>query len=317
MKYFFTFFILVNLSEVFAAAGIINKIYTDRVEASALIVDKTYALKGYFFTAKFQNGNVCNLEILDIVGDLALLDLRLCSMRDYLKFKQKLGSPLKNYPDVDIAAEESKSEEYTAEKDSFWIRGIISQKEIKGVSIFLGYSFANSIHSLGLWPSQTPDVKDSAEGNINAEGAAVIGMEYLSAKENSFGWSFNGSLEFPRDFDSISAQALNFSYNGPGPNTTLWLGTLALNLNFTLPKSFIPYLGMNISLPIVSGGNLKLSSQFGLQAGLSKVFMDHWMVDLEYRFLNFRGGLELSDKVVEFTSAEFFGFFIRLKYLFN
>jgi opacity protein-like surface antigen len=313
MKYFLFFFIFLN--EAFGASAAINKIYNGREQASAVIIDKTFALVGYFFTAKFENGNVCQLEILEVVGDFALLDIRLCSMKDYLKIRQKLGSPLKKYLDIDVVSIAEK--DYTSPKESFWKKEIIPDKEFKGPSIFLGYNFADSIHFLGMSPSDVTGAMNSYEGEIVANGAALFGIDYLEAQENHFGWNFNGSLEFPRNFDYISANAIGFAYDGPVPTTTLWLGAFSLNINYTFRNAYIPYLGLNVSLPIVDGGNLKISAQLGLQAGLSKIFMNNWIVDLEYRWINFRGGEQLSNQVVQFTRADFMGFLLRLKYLFD
>ena len=317
MKYFFIFFLFINLAEVFAASAVINKIYNKRYEASVIILDNTFAIPGYFFTAKFQNGNVCNLEILELSGIFALVNLRLCSMKEYLRVKQKLGSPLKPDTDVDIVSVENKDEGYTAVKETFWTFEIIPDKEIRQASIFLGYSAANSIQFKGMGPSNEQGVHNSYDGDILAEGAAMFGIDYLDSKENSFGWNFNGSLEGPRSFDYVSASSIGFFYNGTVKNSSLWLGVLALNLNFTFRPQIIPYLGINVALPIVNGGDLKLSAQFGLQGGVSKVFGDRWIADLEFRYINFRGGEQLSNEVVQFTQATFLGFLVRLKYLFK
>jgi opacity protein-like surface antigen len=317
MKFIIIFFLFINLSKVFAASAVINKIYNKRYEASVIILDKTFAIPGYFFTAKFQNGNVCNLEILELSGIFALVDLRLCSMKEYLRVKQKLGSPLKADSDVDIVSVEKKDEGYTAVKDTFWFFETIPDKEIKQASIFLGYSFADSIQFKAMGPSNAAGVHNSYDGESVAEGAVMFGIDYLASKENNFGWNFNGSLEGPRNFDYVTAFGIGFNYAGPVQNSTLWLGMLALNLNFTFRPGIIPYLGINVALPVVNGGDLKLSAQFGLQGGISKTIGDRWIADLEYRFINFRGGEQLSNEVVQFTQATFLGFLVRLKYLFK
>jgi opacity protein-like surface antigen len=307
---------LFGFKEAWGASAIINKIYQDRIAAQAVVLKNKISLPGDFYVAKFQGGNVCYLEILKVRNNLVLLDLRLCSMKNYLDIAQKLGDSANGDPDVDIVSIAQPSEIRLSEMEDFW-KDPIPDKIVRGFSLLLQYSFADSIDFTGTTPNSATGAKNAVYGSSSAQGAPGLGIDYLYSRENHFGWNFNGSLEFPRNFNYLSANTIGEDFNGSIPDSRLWLGILALNLNFTFPKTYIPYVGINFSLPIVTGGDLKLSSQIGFQAGLSKLFGKNLIIDVEYRWLNFQGGIQIPGQVIQFTSADFFGFLLRAKYLFN
>ncbi len=316
MKVFFLLSFFFNIRQAFPASAIIKKIYADRLEASAVVLQNKKSIPGDFYVAKFQGGNVCYLEILKVRSNLVLLDLRLCSMKNYLDIAQKLGDSANGDLDVDIVSIVEPSEARLSEMEDFW-KDPIPDKIVRGFSFLLEYSFADNINFVGTTPNDTTGAKNAIYGSTNSQGALGLGIDYLYSRENHFGWNFNGSLEFPRNFNYLSANTIGEDFNGSIPESKLWLGVLALNLNFTFPKTYIPYVGINFSLPMVTGGDLKLSSQIGFQAGLSKLFGKNLIIDVEYRWLNFRGGIQIPGEFVQFTSAEFFGFLLRAKYLFN
>lgn len=307
---------LLGFSNAFGAVAVIHKVYVNRLEASAKIAPNHLVFEGDFFVAKFQGGNVCYLQILKIKNNYALLDLRICSMKNYIQIGQKLGDSGNRDSDIDFAPIIQESKITLSEKEDFW-GGKIPDKEVFGFSLFLLYSFAENIEFTGTAPMANSDTKNYVQGTSSATGAAGIGFDYLYSKEMHFGWNFNGSLEFPRNFNYLKADTIGEDFSGSVPNSQLWLGSLALNLNFTLPKTYIPYAGINLSLPIVSGGDLKVSSQIGVQAGISKLFGKNLIIDVEYRWMNFRGGIQIPNEVVQFSSAQFYGFLFRVKYLFN
>ena len=307
---------LFGFSEAFGASAIINKIYQDRMAAQAVVLRNKISLPGDFYVAKFRGGNVCYLEILKVRDNLVLLDLRLCSMKNYLEIAQKLGDSANGDSDVDIVSTAEPSEVKLSEMENFW-KDPIPDKIMRGFSLLLQYSFAENIDFTGTTPNTATGAKNAIYGTTSSQGAPGLGIDYLYSRENHIGWNFNGSLEFPRNFDYLTANTIGQNFNGSIPDSKLWLGILALNLNFTFPKTYIPYVGINFSLPVVTGGDLKLSSQIGVQAGLSKLFGKNLIIDVEYRWLNFRGGLQVPGEVIQFTSANFFGFLLRAKYLFN
>lgn len=316
MKNALIFILLFGFMKAWGASAIINKIYQDRMEAQAVVLKNKNSIPGDFYVAKFQGGNVCYLEILKVNNNLVLLDLRLCSMKNYLEIAQKLGDSANGDSDVDLVPISQPSEIRLSEKDDYW-KDPIPDKIVKGFSLLLQYSFADDINFTGTTPNTASGAKNYVQGSSTAEGAPGIGIDYLYSRENHFGWNFNGSLEFPRNFNYLTASSIGVDFTGSVPNSQVWLGILGLNLNFTFPKTYIPYIGINFSLPIVSGGDLQLSSQIGVQAGLSKLFGNHLIIDVEYRWLNFRGGVQTPNEVVQFTTAQFYGFLLRLKYLFN
>lgn len=316
MKYALLLILLFSFKEAFGASAIIYKIYQGRKAASAMVMENKASIPGDFYVAKFQGGNVCYLEILKVRSSYVLLDLSLCSMKNYLVVAQKLGDSANGDLDVDIVSTVEPSEVRLSEMEDFW-KDPIPDKIVRGFSFLLGYSFADNLNFVGTTPNDATGAKNAVYGTTNSQGALGLGIDYLYSRENHFGWNFNGSLEFPRNFNYLSANTIGEDFYGSIPESKLWLGALALNLNFTFPKTYIPYVGINFSLPIVTGGDLKLSSQIGLQAGLSKLFGKNLIIDVEYRWLNFRGGIQIPGDVVQFTSADFYGFLLRAKYLFN
>ncbi len=317
MKIIFYFFLIFNLENAVAASAQIFKFFKGGNEASVIILGGGKSIPGDFYIAKFNSGNKCYLEILKIVQNQALVDIRLCSQKQFLQQNQKLGNSNGLDDDVDVVPTDSLPNITLWDKDDFWEEKIERTFKFSGLAISLGYSLANTIDFSGTIPSPSTNSKTTLTGNFYSNGAPSISAEYLYSKTWNFGWNLQGNFQFGRNFDSADIYAVGPDFHGSIPNTRMFLAVIGINLNFTFPGDIIPYLGINTSLPVVSGGDISLSSQFGLQAGISKIVKERWVLDLQYQWVNFRGGAEIPNNVVQFTSAKFLGFLLEVKYLFN
>jgi opacity protein-like surface antigen len=317
MKNFFLLLLLLGFQEALGASAVIYKIFKGKQQGSVKIKLSGKTFPGDFYLAKFKGGNTCHLEILQIAGDQALLDLRICYLKNYLRPGYKLGDSLGKDADIDIIPIDTFPEFTPTEKDTFWIEAKKEPPFFSGINLSLGYSFTNTIDFIGNIPNPNTGAKSTIEGSFPSSGAPTIGVEYLNFKQGKFGYSLGADLQFLRNFDYASMYTIGNSYQGSMEDSKMWLGVIYLNLNFTLPHEFITYIGMNTSLPFNYGGDLQLGSQFGFQVGLSKVIKDKWIADLQYQWVNFRGGAEIPDNVVQFSSVKFNGFLLKIKYLFK
>jgi len=318
-----TFYILALLYApvIFAKSAIIKRIYTDRDEASAEFLADYIAYPKQHLVARFENGKNCYLQIKRIHKRLALLDLRYCIYRDFIKIGQSLSRWEEIENDVDFVSVSKAPGDAISLKEDFWFDPVEElekrEKEEKlnvsqGLALSILWSFANAIDTTG-----TLETGGRMETQENTTGMFGLGVEYFYSNQGTVGWSGGWTFEIIRHFSDRTV-----NYNGsistqPLDDETLWLNTLFANINFTTVWKLYVYAGLNLSLPIENGQKLNTNPFLGGQVGIGKIIIRRIIVDINYRWINFTGASDYDQGISKWESAAFNGAVISLKYLFD
>ncbi|RLA63075.1 MAG: hypothetical protein DRQ88_07460 [Epsilonproteobacteria bacterium] len=318
---FFYILALLYSPIIWGKSAVIKKIYTDRDEASAELLADYIAYPKQHLIARFDNGKNCYLQIKRVHKRLALLDLRYCIYRHFIKVEQSLSRWEEIEDNVDFVSLSSLSVDKISVKENFWFDPIeeVEKREreeklklSQGLALSMLWSFANQLNTSGTF---------EFGGNMQAEeyttGAFGLGVEYFYSKQGTIGWSGGWSFEIQRSF---KYRTINFNGNISDQSLegeTLWLNMLYANINFTTFWKIYLYAGVNLSLPIESGQKLNTNPALGGQLGLGKIISGKVIVDFNYRWVNFSGAGEYLQGISKWESAGLNGIVLAVKYLFN
>jgi len=306
---------------VLGKSAVIKKIYTNRDEASAEFLADYNVYPKQHLIARFENGQNCYLQIKWVHKRLALLDLRYCIYRHFIKVGQTLSRWEEIEDDVDFVSVSSPSKDELSKKEKFWFDPVeeVEKKEreekltlSQGLALSIFWSFANQIDTSGTF-----ELGGNMQSQENTSGAFGMGVEYFYSKQGSIGWNAGWSFEIKRNFVD---RTVNYNGNISNQNLddeTLWLNMLYANINFTTFWKLYLYAGINLSLPIENGQKLNTNPALGGQIGLGKIINGKIIVDLNYRWVNFKGAGKYLQGMAIWDSANFNGVVLSVKYLFD
>ena len=315
------FLTLIYSSILFGKSAVINKIYVDRNEAQAEFLADYLAFPKQHLIARFANGENCYLEIKRVYKRHALLDLRYCNYRFFIKTGQTLSRWEEIEEDVDLVSISKAPDDKLFIKEDYWFDAVedIEKREreeklkvSQGIALSVLWSFANEITTSGtLAGGNTFDTTE------NTTGAFGLGVEYFYSKQGAVGWNAGWIWEMKRTFTDTTVNFNGSISTLPLDDETLWLNVLFANINFTIPWKVYLYGGINLSIPIENGNGIKTNPFLGGQIGFGKIITDIVIIDLNYRFINFKGAGEYSSIISEWESAAFDGVVFSVKYLFD
>jgi len=306
---------------IWGKSAVIKKVYLSRDEASAEFLADYKAYPKQYLVAKFANGKNCSLEIKKVYKRLALLDLRHCIYRHFLKVGQTLSRWKEIENDIDIVSVSVPPGDELSRKEDFWF-DVVEQVESKeqeeklkisqGLALSILYAFANELQTSGNVSGGT-----EMETKEYTTGAFGLGVEYFYSIENSVGWNAGWTLEIVRRFSNRDVYYEGSTTSQSLEDETLWLNVLSANVNFTIVWKLYFYGGVNLSLPLESGNKLNTNPALGGQVGLGKIVSRRAIFDFQYRWVNFKGSGDYVQGISNWDSATFNGPVLSVKYLFE
>lgn len=301
------------------------------IKSHKLVVVQTNSTEqfpnGKIFLATFNDDSQCSLILKNSGKQLLTLDSTPCDQPEKLTLKMQIEPSLisveenLNAQATQGAATkrpiENKVDEQKPEQnpDNFYDKSTVGRL---GVSLY--YSSANELEF-----DKAKTNTSSAEVNVNfkLENAVGVGLHYMRAKPNAWGYSVGGLLESTRKFKgfTVSANGNSITVNATNDDTKLTLLIAEGNALYRFENFYIPF-GLNFSIPVLeyvsTSSKVEALGSIGIQFGMGYFINDNLSAEIYYRSI----GMQLKETSnsnsdeVDYGYGYLRGVALGVKYLF-
>lgn len=199
-------------------------------------------------------------------------------------------------------------------------RKIISStsKALKGLSVFGGYSFADTMDY------EASGAGMNGSGTFGTDKAFNLGAQYtVYTLDNGIAFDVGGTYEIGKNLNNQKENGNTVSFDNGKPEAQFW--TMFGNASIYFTDKFGVFAGPNYNIPTISkipnASSSNWKGEFGFQAGATFQPHRNFAIDGQYRVLNFSGSVSQKDQLGNtvtrnFDKVKMSGFGLSGRYLF-
>lgn len=154
----------------------------------------------------------------------------------------------------------------------------------------------------------------SGSGNFATSSSFGLGLYFHKFNPGNIGFSGGLTYEFSRNIDSATA-AGGTQYYSQKP--TLTFTVLSANANYSLDNGAYFYLGVNQPFAKLEKGSANISEKIGYQFGAGYFISRDFTIDVQMRYLRFKGDYDDGTIIGTITDGKFDGLVLSASYFFK